>query len=439
MKKGSGDGRRLMFSLAGLAFLASGMAACGGSNINGNNGNGNNGNGNDAGNRDGDSNDAGSRDGAPDASPPDACVADLQSDPQNCGSCGHDCQGSACVAGACQPVVLASGLLVPSSLAVDQATVYWTTYGHADAWNGATGDGSVMSVPRSGGTPLTIASGQRGPHTLQIDATYAYWANTGDYSMQAPFAYENGAVMKSPLNGGTPVVIATARLPQRLVLDTTSIYWTNWGTQTWSGSAWVYNNDGSVMTAPLGGGAATMLSSGQPAYGIVVDPTNFYWAAESMATTGPNASDYSIMKMPRGGAPAALVSGQHNLAALRMSSSDLFWLDGGTFDASGHIALPDGAILTLPTSGGNPVRLASNQAGPWDIAVDSGAVYWTDAGLTRQSGTVMKLPPGQQTPIVLATQQDRPSSLVVDDRAVFWLNSSSANNVADGSVMKLAK
>src|SRR5579883_2951600 len=43
----------------------------------------------------------------------------LQTDPNNCGTCGHSCQGGACQAGVCQILVLASGQDVPTDIAVD--------------------------------------------------------------------------------------------------------------------------------------------------------------------------------------------------------------------------------------------------------------------------------------------------------------------------------
>ena len=80
------------------------------------------------------------------------------SDPSNCGRCGHSCLGGACVAGACQPVVLASeqgdstgggyyaengaALSGPDRIATDGATVFWLDL-----------SGVVMSIPTAGGVP----------------------------------------------------------------------------------------------------------------------------------------------------------------------------------------------------------------------------------------------------------------------------------------------
>ena len=73
---------------------------------------------------------------------PEACV-DLQGDPLNCGVCGHDCQGAACVAGVCGPApqVLASGQ-APAYLAVDAENVYWINVLPQPA--GAAGHSQVM-------------------------------------------------------------------------------------------------------------------------------------------------------------------------------------------------------------------------------------------------------------------------------------------------------
>ena len=48
---------------------------------------------------------------------------DLQGDNRNCGSCGHDCLGGACVAGQCQPKLIAQYLGRPDNIAVSETHV----------------------------------------------------------------------------------------------------------------------------------------------------------------------------------------------------------------------------------------------------------------------------------------------------------------------------
>ena len=70
----------------------------------------------------------------------------------NCGSCGHDCLGGACLAGQCQPVVIATELGQPMAIALDVTHVYWT--------NATTGD--VRRAPITGGAAETLYDGPIG-------------------------------------------------------------------------------------------------------------------------------------------------------------------------------------------------------------------------------------------------------------------------------------
>ena len=69
---------------------------------------------------------------------------DTSTDPDNCGRCGHGCQGGSCQEGACQPVTLASGQGYPFAIAVDAASVYWTNSGTAPDYK----DGAVMKLAK---------------------------------------------------------------------------------------------------------------------------------------------------------------------------------------------------------------------------------------------------------------------------------------------------
>jgi hypothetical protein len=80
--------------------------------------------------------------------------------------------------------------------------------------------GTVNSLPFAGGTPTVIASGQSGPADLVVDGTSVYWLDT------------NGSVMKAPIGGGPAVTLATGQgvsagtMASAIAVDATSVYWT---------------------------------------------------------------------------------------------------------------------------------------------------------------------------------------------------------------------
>lgn len=89
------------------------------------------------------------------------------------------------------PVVLASGLQNPASLALDANNVYWT--------NDVT-SGSVMKVARSGGNAITLAN-QDSPISLATDGSNVYWL---DYSAQP-----SGSANQLTVDGQNRVALAT--------------------------------------------------------------------------------------------------------------------------------------------------------------------------------------------------------------------------------------
>ena len=54
-------------------------------------------------------------------------------------------------------------------MTVDATNVYWTQ-----------NDGTIMSVPISGGNVTTLAAGQTAPSGIAVDATSVYWVTRGN-------------------------------------------------------------------------------------------------------------------------------------------------------------------------------------------------------------------------------------------------------------------
>ena len=108
---------------------------------------------------------------------------------------------------------------------------------------------------------------------------------------------------KAPVGGGSTVTLASHQLaPAALASDWNNLYRTNVGQLSPGGLA--APATGSVMKVPVGGGATTMLASGQNLpLGIAVSGGVVYWAEFTLSAPG------NIQSVPvGGGSPITLVA-----------------------------------------------------------------------------------------------------------------------------------
>ena len=83
-------------------------------------------------------------------------------------------------------------------------------------------EGTILSVPLSGGAVQTLAQGLRFPVSLVAAADSLYWIDTGG----TVSLLDTGTVMKLAKTGGTPTVLASGlHDAPHLVVDDTSVYW----------------------------------------------------------------------------------------------------------------------------------------------------------------------------------------------------------------------
>ncbi len=316
-----------------------------------------------------------------------SCVVE-QTDANNCGRCGHSCQGGTCSGGACQPVMLASGQNGPSGVTVDPTSVYWTNGGSG------TGSGSVVKAPLGGGTPTTLAMGVSYPDGIAVDATSVYWTNSNA---------TQGSVMKVALTGGTVTTLAPAgqSYPNAIAVDATSVYWTDGDLSA-----------GAVVKVALGGGTLTTLASGRPAPGgVAIDSANVYWGDQNGGT---------VTEVPlAGGSPTTLASGQAHPLGVAVDAVNVYWTN----------SVISGTVMERPLGSASLVTLASGQDLPFNLALDAKNVYWT----TQGGGTVMSVPLGGGAPTTLASGQNSPWGIAVDATSVYWTTHNG------GTVMKVAK
>ncbi len=324
-----------------------------------------------------------------DAPPGDAPACDAASDPNNCGQCGHSCQGGACTGGVCQPYVVAT---TPNarSIAADETNVYWTI---------STATGAVMQAAVTGaGGSRTIAGSQPQPMEVRVNGATVYFTdlNAGASELRAV-----------PVGGGSVQVLRSI------------------GTSTPNGlaagpNAWVFfttfASAAYALHAQTPDGGIDYPSTPGQVLGIAADNGHAYFT--------DTVGGY-VLELVEGQMNSSIIlSGRRAPQAIAMAGTQIAWVEPGS------AGMTTGAVLAYtPGSGGSPTTVQMGLASPRGIAGDTADVYWTD-GLDN---TVYKAPlaGGARTP--LATGQEAPDAIAVSSTRVFWINDTS------GAVMAVAK
>ncbi|MGD0529677.1 MAG: hypothetical protein ABSE49_31360 [Polyangiaceae bacterium] len=199
-------------------------------------------------------------------------------------------------------------------------------------------------------------------------------------------------------------------------------------------------SSGDDSGSPSLGHQATLLasfsSSMYSVYSFQIDATNAY----ALVDNDEGNDSTTVMKVPlSGGAPVTLANDPQYATALAVSPSTLYWVDpSGPQDEVDASSNTTGLVMSVPLGGGNAVPVATDQAFPSNVAVDSSGVYWVNQTVCNSFpcqatvGTVMMLPTGSTTPVTLASVPAQPAALALDATNVYW-------GTNDGRVMMVPK
>lgn len=279
------------------------------------------------------------------------------------------------------------------TLSGDGDTLYGTTE------EGGAGAGTVFSIPVTGGTPTTLVSFNEtdGAYpaagvTLSGDGNTLY-GTTGRGG-----ANDDGTVFSVPVTGGTPTTLVTFNgtngygpYGSSLTLSGTTLYGTTQGDGI--------NNVGTVFSVSVTGGTPTTLATftttgANPSAGLTLSGTTLYGTVPNGGSGGYGA----VFSVPvTGGTPTTLAAfngtnGNGPFSGLTLIGSTLYgttWLGG---------ANNDGTIFSVPVTGGTPTTLATfngaNGAEPFiaELTLSGTTLYGTtEIGGAYGDGTVFSL------------------------------------------------
>jgi sugar lactone lactonase YvrE len=333
-------------------------------------------------------------------------------DVNNCGACGHSCQGGTCVAGVCQSITLAQGMGYPTGLGLDGAgNLYVTGYS----------DGTIYKVsttaPCGGGGQAACAkfatTNVANSTAVATDGTYVFWNNSQAHTIYRAKAADGSAITQ---------VGSTSDLAATLGVASGSVWYTSRATP--------YLVKNGVAAADPSTQSPIMTGNGGDVETIAFDTTSVYAADQNLG---------QIFRLPlanpvcvEGTNCPVLVNAAPTVRSMATDANNVYWSESdGTHSTK--------VRRIAKTAGATPVDIATGQpSDATSVATDGVNVYWTTflysngAGNVRTASVTAAAACDGATCKTLASGNNL-TGLTVDSVAMYWASQSG------GTVTKLAK
>jgi hypothetical protein len=285
-------------------------------------------------------------------------------------------------------------------IAVAAGNIYLTEYADED---GAVTD--VVRVPLAGGEPVVLASRQRKARSLVAIEESLFWIVAGDPARRGPHE-----VVELPLAGGKPKHVGRASPSTGLAVGGTSLFFADG------------QREARIARRSLGGGALEPVAEhGEEGIeAVAVDSARVFWVAPGRVDTG------SIVAAPIGGGAVTELAhsvGFQTIAGIASDGAHLYFCDGGNAAANRRAA-----VRRVPVGGGTAETIATGfprDGRPWRPAVDATHVYWLVTGTPPNGHALMRAPKaGGPVTVLVRGEAAYGYHLALDTSSVYWANPS---------------
>ena len=235
--------------------------------------------------------------------------------------------------------------------------------------------------------PFAVFSEATGfPSSIAIDANRLYWTET-----------EYNKVMTLPLSGGNATLLSAAERPTAIAVNGDAVYWVTQG-----GALSRLRFTESTPT--------TLATSAGESTGLALSARSAYWTTIAADGTGNGVG--SVLSIPLGGGAVGAISATENVpAGIVVTASSLYWLDLNT-----QFPLGSTSLVQAPLAGGAPVTLVARASGQPN-GLDAIATYGNNVFFTIQ-GTLYRLPLSGGQSTRLATNVAA-TALAVDGSGIY--------------------